>query len=68
MNTRSARENTMFAPAQLLCNWREKRPNKEGNFDSSATGEVGRVYYTGADLPLIFRLSTVVRDCCWVVF
>jgi hypothetical protein len=30
MNTRSTRQYAMFAPAQLLCNWREQRPSKQG--------------------------------------
>jgi hypothetical protein len=47
MNTRSAREYTMFVPTQVLRNWRKQRPNNMGDFDSSVTGEVGRVYYEG---------------------
>jgi hypothetical protein len=53
MNTLPAREYTMFASAQLLRNWREQRPSNQGDFDSSVTGEVRRVYYTGVDLLLI---------------
>jgi hypothetical protein len=49
MNTRSAREHTMSVPAQLLRNWREQRPSNKSGLDSSVTGEVGRVYYTGED-------------------
>jgi hypothetical protein len=44
MNTRSAREYTMFATAQPM---REQRPSNEGDLGSSVTGEVGTVYYTG---------------------
>jgi hypothetical protein len=55
MNTRSAREYTIFAPARLLC-WHEQRPSNKGDFDSSVTGDVGRVYYTGVDLLLILFL------------
>jgi hypothetical protein len=47
MNTRSAREHTIIAPAQLLRNWREQRPSNQSDLDSSVTEEVGRVYYTG---------------------
>jgi hypothetical protein len=53
MNTSSAREYTMFAPSQLLRNWCEQRPSKNSDLDSSVSGEVGRVYYTGVDLLLI---------------
>jgi hypothetical protein len=52
-NTRSAREYTTFAPAQLLRNWREQRPSNRGDIDSTVTVEIGRVYYTGVDLLLI---------------
>jgi hypothetical protein len=44
MNTRSGREYTMFAPAQLLRNWREQRPSSQGDLISNVTGEVGKVY------------------------
>jgi hypothetical protein len=47
MNTRFARENIMFSPAQLLRNWREQRPGNHGDLDLNVTGEVGTVYYTG---------------------
>jgi hypothetical protein len=47
MITRSAHEYTIFTPAQLLRKWREQRPSNQGVLDSSVTGEVGRVYYTG---------------------
>jgi hypothetical protein len=57
----------MFAPAQLLRTWREQRPSNKSDLDSSATGEVGKVYYMGVDL-LLISFRTVVRDCCWVVF
>jgi hypothetical protein len=53
MNTRSAREYTMFAPAQLLRNWREQRPSNQGDLDSSVTGETGTAFYTGVNLLLI---------------
>jgi hypothetical protein len=67
MNTHSAREYTMFASAQFLRNWREQRPSNKGDLDSSVTGEVRSVYYTGADL-LLIQFLTVVRDCCWIAF
>jgi hypothetical protein len=53
MNTRSDHEYTMFAPAQLLRSWREQRPSSQCDLDSSVTGVVGRVYYTGVDPLLI---------------
>jgi hypothetical protein len=49
MNTRPAREYTMFVPTQLFGKWREQRPRNQGDLD----GEVGRVCYTGVDLLLI---------------
>jgi hypothetical protein len=53
VNTRSSRAYTLFVPAQLLRNWHEQRPSNQGYLDSSVTGKVGRVYYTGVDLILI---------------
>jgi hypothetical protein len=53
MNIRSVREYAMFAPAQLLRNWREQRPSNQGDFDSSVAREVGIVYYTGVGQLLI---------------
>jgi hypothetical protein len=64
MNTRSAREYTMYAPTQLLRNWSEQRPSNQGD---PVTPEVRRVYYTGWT-GFWFNLCTVVRDCCWVAF
>jgi hypothetical protein len=55
-NTRSAREYTMFARAQLSRNWREQRPSNQGDLDWSVTEEVGRVHYTRVDLILISLL------------
>jgi hypothetical protein len=43
----------MFAPEQLLRNWREQWPSNKDDLVSSVTGEVGRVYYTGVDLLMI---------------
>jgi hypothetical protein len=53
MNTWSAREYTMFEPTQLLSNWREQRHSNQGDLDSSVTGEVWRVHYTGLNLLLV---------------
>jgi hypothetical protein len=53
MNTRSAREYTMFAHAQLLRNSREQGLRNQGDLDSSITGEGGRTYYMGVDLLMI---------------
>jgi hypothetical protein len=47
MNTRSAREYTMIAPAQLLGKWQGQRPSNKGGLHSSVTGEIGGVYYGG---------------------
>jgi hypothetical protein len=66
MNTRSAREYTMFAPAQLLRHWREQRRSNQGDLDSSVTVEVGRVYYTGVDLLLtsfLYRTTWLLLGC-----
>jgi hypothetical protein len=46
MNTDSAHEYTMFAPAKLLHKWGEQWPSNQGNLDSSVTGEFGRVNFT----------------------
>jgi hypothetical protein len=47
MNTRSAREYTMFAPAQLLRNWSEQWPSNQYDLDSSFTGCWERVFHGG---------------------
>jgi hypothetical protein len=57
----------MFVSSQLLRNGREQRPSNQGDFDSSVTGEFGRVYYTGVDLLLISCFS-VVRDFVGLCF
>jgi hypothetical protein len=54
MNTPSARECTMFAPAQLLRNWREQRPSNQGDFDTSIMGEVETVLLHGDETDFIF--------------
>jgi hypothetical protein len=53
MNTRSAREYTMFVPAHLLRNWRERRSSNQSDLDSSVTRKAGRVHYPGVNLLLI---------------
>jgi hypothetical protein len=53
INTRSAREYTMFTPAQLLHSWHEQRPSNKGDLDSNVTAKVGREYYMGVDLLMI---------------
>jgi hypothetical protein len=53
MHTHSASEYTIFAPAQLLRNWREQRPSNEDNLDSTVTREAERVYFTEQDQLLI---------------
>jgi hypothetical protein len=40
MNAHSAREYTMFAPAQILRNWFEQRPSNEGDLDSIVRGSL----------------------------
>jgi hypothetical protein len=47
MNTHSAREYTMFEPAQLLLNWCELRPSNYNNLDMSVMGEVGSLFLWG---------------------
>jgi hypothetical protein len=64
MNTRSAREYTVFAATQLLLKWREQWPSNKGDLDSNVTGEVGRVYYTGMDL---LPISCLYRST-WMMF
>jgi hypothetical protein len=46
MDTLSAREYTMFAPAQLL-RLREQRLSNQGDLDWNVSEVVGRVYYRG---------------------
>jgi hypothetical protein len=53
MNALSAREYTMFVPAQLQRNWREQRPSNKEGLDSSVTREDGAACCTGVDLLLI---------------
>jgi hypothetical protein len=50
MNTRSASEYSMFAPAWLLCNLRAQRPSNKGDLDWSVMGEILTVCYTCVDL------------------
>jgi hypothetical protein len=47
MNTHSAREYTMFAPAQFLRNWREQRPSNQDALGSSVMRQIGRFYHAG---------------------
>jgi hypothetical protein len=47
MNTRSARERTMFALAQPLPNWPEQQFRNQVDLDSNVTEGVERVCYTG---------------------
>jgi hypothetical protein len=46
MSTRSARECTIFAPAQHLRNLREQRPSNKSDIDSIVMGK-GRVLHGG---------------------
>jgi hypothetical protein len=57
MNTRSAREYTIFAPAQLLRIWREQRPSNKDDLDSNVTGDVSEslLYRDGPASGLIFE-------------
>jgi hypothetical protein len=60
----SAREYIMFAPAQLLCKWHEKRSINRDDLYSSH-GEVGRVLH-GVGLLLIsflYRSTRLLLDC-----
>jgi hypothetical protein len=61
VNTRCAREYTMFTPAQLLRNWREQRPSNQDDLDSSVSVEVGRVHYTGVGILVISFLYRSTR-------
>jgi hypothetical protein len=40
-HTHSTREYTIFAPAQLLRNWREQRPSNQDDLDSVSRGRLG---------------------------
>jgi hypothetical protein len=53
MNTRSAREYTMFPPAELLRNWREQRPSNYGDLDED---------WPASDF-IVFRSSWLVGLC-----
>jgi hypothetical protein len=62
MNNFSVREYTMSAPAQLLRNWLETRPNNQGDLDSIVTGGGWEGLLHGVDL-LLFQFlnrSTVI--------
>jgi hypothetical protein len=60
INTRSAREYTMFSPTQFLCKWREQRPSNLGDLDSRVTGEVATVllHGSGPTFDFIWHRST----------
>jgi hypothetical protein len=62
-NTCSAREHTVFAPALLLYNWRERWPSNQSDLDCSVTGEVEWVYYKEVDLLLV---SFLCRNTCFL--
>jgi hypothetical protein len=67
MNTRSAREYTMFEPAQLLRNWREQRPINKGDLDSNVVREVGRnmvVFWVVAPCSLVEVHQRFRGSCC----
>jgi hypothetical protein len=53
MNTHSALEYTMFAPAQLLRNWHEQQPSNKADLDSTVMGSLGESITWGVDLLLI---------------
>jgi hypothetical protein len=65
MNTSCAHKRTVFA--KLSRNWRARRPRNQGGLDSSVTGEVESVFFTGRTC-FWFHSWTVVRDCSWVAF
>jgi hypothetical protein len=56
MNTRSAREYTMLALAQLLRKRREQRPNSQGTLDSNVTGELEESITFRVDLLLLISM------------
>jgi hypothetical protein len=56
----------MFAPVQLLHNWREQRPNNMGDLEPRVTEEVGRVYYREVYLlliPLLYISTWYLMGC-----
>jgi hypothetical protein len=53
MNTHSAHEYAMFAPAQLLYDWHKQRLSNQGYLNTSVMGEAGNIYYVVVD-DLIF--------------
>jgi hypothetical protein len=55
MNTRSVHEYTVFAPVQLLRNWRDQQPSNKSDVDS-------RVKW----ISFVSRVG--LRDCCLVAF
>jgi hypothetical protein len=64
-NIHCARENTVFASAQLLWNWLEQRPSNKGDLESSTAVRMGTPITQGWPR-FRFNFCTVVRDCCWV--
>lgn len=60
---------TMFAPAQFLRNWHERRPSNQNELDPNITEDIGRVCYTrrGRDTDW-YHFRTVVRDYLWEAF
>jgi hypothetical protein len=69
MSTNFAREYTVFAPAQLLCNWREQRPSNQGDhWLECHRGESVTCWWTC----FWFIICAVVRDyvvlcCVWML-
>jgi hypothetical protein len=65
----SAREYTMFAPAQLWRNWSAQRPSNQSDLGSNVAEEVGREYYTGWGVACFtFCFCTAVLDRGWFAF
>jgi hypothetical protein len=47
MNTRSAHEHTLLAPAELMRNWRQKQPSNQSDTDWRVAREVGEIQLHG---------------------
>jgi hypothetical protein len=55
-----------IAPVHFWRNWHGQRPSNQGDLDSSVTGEVGRVYFTGVDVLLVlflYRSTWLLMGC-----
>jgi hypothetical protein len=67
MNTWSAREYTMFAPAQLLRNWHEQRLRSQGDLDSVSQGRFGESITRGGPASDFILYRSTLLLLGWVV-